>query len=313
MLRNMEYVYAVYQKMSFSKAAEMLYISQPALSTIIKKVETDIHHPIFDRSSNPIGLTLAGEYYIQSIEKIMAIEKDMTAYFEELTDTSCLTLNIGGAAFFCAHILPTLLERFAEQYHGCRTSILEVNSGDLEKCLQSGVLDIGLSVDTLDSNAFTSIVWNEERIIMAVPSSFPINERLKDYRLTFDDMRRGVYQEPDCPKVDLAWFRDQPFILLKKGNDMYRRTMKMFRNAGFPPKVSLYLDQLLTSYYVAADGKGIVFIRAALTLYTETTQKLYFYKIDDENSIRKVMLYYKKTAALSRAAKDFIEFLKVNP
>ena len=81
MLKNMAYVYAVYLNKSFSKAAEELYISQPALSATIKKVEEKIGLPIFDRSSNPIQLTPAGEYYIESIENIMNMEKEMKAYF----------------------------------------------------------------------------------------------------------------------------------------------------------------------------------------------------------------------------------------
>ena len=77
MLKNRDYVYAVYLNKSFSKAAQQLYISQPALSAAIKKVEEEIQLPLFDRSSSPIQLIPAGEYYIESIEKIMEIEKEM--------------------------------------------------------------------------------------------------------------------------------------------------------------------------------------------------------------------------------------------
>ena len=88
MLKNMEYVYAVYLNQSFSKAAEELYISQPALSATIKKVEEEIGLPIFDRSSNPIQLTNAGEYYIECIENIMKMEKEMRAHFKRLMDNN---------------------------------------------------------------------------------------------------------------------------------------------------------------------------------------------------------------------------------
>ena len=57
MFDGKEYVYAVYEEKSFSKAAQKLYITQPALSTAIKKVEKKIGTPIFDRSTSPIGLT----------------------------------------------------------------------------------------------------------------------------------------------------------------------------------------------------------------------------------------------------------------
>lgn len=60
MFDGKEYVYAVYEEKSFSKAAQKLYITQPALSTAIKKVEKKIGTPIFDRSTSPIGLTPGG-------------------------------------------------------------------------------------------------------------------------------------------------------------------------------------------------------------------------------------------------------------
>ena len=70
MFDGKEYVYAVYEEKSFSKAAQKLYITQPALSTAIKKVEKKIGTPIFDRSTSPIGLTPGGEVYIDAIEKL---------------------------------------------------------------------------------------------------------------------------------------------------------------------------------------------------------------------------------------------------
>ena len=74
MFRNREYVYAVYKEMSFSRAAEKLFISQPALSAMVKKVEKRIGSPIFDRSCSPIRLTNCGKEYISCIEQIMDVE-----------------------------------------------------------------------------------------------------------------------------------------------------------------------------------------------------------------------------------------------
>ncbi len=74
MFSGMNYVYEVYKEQSFSKAAENLYISQPALSSMIKKIETKIGMPLFDRSTSPIQLTECGKKYIKTAEKIMDLE-----------------------------------------------------------------------------------------------------------------------------------------------------------------------------------------------------------------------------------------------
>ena len=64
MLKDIEYIYAVYKERSFSKAARRLFISQPSLSAAVKRVEQELGLPLFNRSTSPVSLTEAGEYYI---------------------------------------------------------------------------------------------------------------------------------------------------------------------------------------------------------------------------------------------------------
>lgn len=309
MLKNMNYVYAVYENKSFSKAAEELYISQPALSAAIKKVEEEIGLPIFDRSSTPLQLTPAGEYYIESIEKIMKIEKEMEIQFNGLLGNNRGTINVGGASFFCAYTLPAIVQEFKLEYPDYTVNLLEANADDLMKCLRSGIVDIIIDVEKRDPKVFDSYVWAEEKIVLAVPAGYEVNNKLEKYRLTFEDVASGQYLNEKYPKVSLKEFEHENFLLLKKGNDMHQRSLKMCKKAGFAPKVSMYLDQLLTSYYIACNGKGITFVRAGVTRYLEETNKLFFYKIEDESSYRNIMLYYKKSQPLSKAGKDFIKFL----
>lgn len=76
MLDYKDYIYAIYQYKSFSKAAKMLHVSQPWLSTAVKKTEMELQLNLFDRSTSPVSLTEAGRYYIEQIKKINAIEED---------------------------------------------------------------------------------------------------------------------------------------------------------------------------------------------------------------------------------------------
>ena len=82
--QSIEYIYTVYREGSFSKAAQKLYVSQPALSAMIRKTEAELHNiPLFDRSSKPIRLTQAGEYFISAVSQIMEIQNDITEYCRE--------------------------------------------------------------------------------------------------------------------------------------------------------------------------------------------------------------------------------------
>ncbi len=96
MFSGMNYVYEVYKEQSFSKAAENLYISQPALSSMIKKIETKIGMPLFDRSTSPIQLTECGKKYIKTAEKIMDLENEFAYYVGNLQELKTGRLSVGG-------------------------------------------------------------------------------------------------------------------------------------------------------------------------------------------------------------------------
>ena len=71
MQQEMKYVYQVYLDGSISRAAEHLYITQPALSMSIQKIENELGMPLFDRGTRPLTLTLAGQIYIETVRQAM--------------------------------------------------------------------------------------------------------------------------------------------------------------------------------------------------------------------------------------------------
>ena len=310
MLKDREYVYAVYQERSFSRAAQKLFISQPALSGKVKKVEERVGAPLFDRSTSPIGLTPAGKCYIEATEQVMAVEEELRARLSRLSERREGNVTVGSAAYFCSYVLPALALEFQRRYPSCTVSLLEGNTGDLTQCLQSGVVDFVLDVDDLDPGLFVPHLWGEEELILAVPAGLAVNQRLRDSRLTFEQVRSGSGLGPDCPRVGLGAFQEEKFLLLKKGNDIYRRALNMCRNAGFRPRVGMYMDQMLTSYHVAANGQGITFIRAGVLDHVKPTDRLYFYQIDDSNVVRTIYLYHRKDAPMPPIARDFLAFME---
>lgn len=315
MLKNMEYVYAVYQKKSFSKAAESLHVSQPALSTAIRKIESELQSQLFDRRSSPIELTQAGKYYIASIEKIMQIEEEMQDYFAQLVREQRTVINVGTSSFFCSYVLPELVEEFRQERPEVSVNLMEANSSEFAGLFASDAMDLCITVDDLGNiqgkRALESRVWRREEIILAVPADYPIVQELRGSRLTFGQIRSGSYREKKVPGVELARFRDVPFLLLKSGNDLHERALKMCSRAGFVPSVAMYLDQMLTSYYVACSGKGAAFIRPELVRYVEPTSRLYFFKLDEAMAARDVMLYYPQSR-FSQVAREFETFLMEN-
>ena len=116
MLQGMDYVYAVWRERSFSAAARKLFVSQPALSASVKKVEAELGLPIFDRGRTPLQLTDAGRAYIESAERIFRIQRDLGRYCHDLAGLQSGTLSLGGTNFFASCFLPAMIQAFSQKY-----------------------------------------------------------------------------------------------------------------------------------------------------------------------------------------------------
>lgn len=308
MFNEMKYVYAVYRHRSFSKAAKQLFVTQPTLSAMIRKAEEGIGCPIFDRSTVPITVTKEGEFYIHSIEKIIAIQKNIADYFQDIADLKSGELSIGGSSYFCSYFLGEIIGRFKQRYPGIQINLQEGNIAELKAGLQSSELDLILetALNEEDTN-IQKFLLGTEHVILCVPSSFSVNDRLKDFRLSFEDVRSQRYLEAAVPAVPLGELRETPFLIMKRGNDMYQRSIGMCRRAGFHPKVAIQLDQLLTSFFIASSGAGAVFMRAELCRYLPSTDDMAFYKLDDPLATRPIFMACKKGRYISQAMRAFLE------
>lgn len=309
LLDHMDYVYAVYQERSFSKAAQKLYVSQPWLSATVKKVEREIQLPIFNRNTNPISLTEAGIYYIQSVEKIMAVQDEMRSRFSEMASLSGTQFHIGSSMFFCTYVLPRILWPFRNAHPQITLSFSEGDSSTMLERLQQGKLDFVLEAEPPDSPALNSIVWATEEIVLAVPAKFPINKKLKKYGYTFEALLNGQRNGWDKPPVPLEYFQDEEFMFLKRGNDIYKRGMTLCKNAGFTPKTSSYLEQMMTAYYLVCEGRGITFLRSTIPQYVTQTDHVIFYRLGDPLAVRNLYLAFRKKS-ISPAQQDLIDFIK---
>ena len=232
--------------------------------------------------------------------------------FEEMRRAQSASITVGAGTFFCAHLLPGLAQRFEAQLPGLKVQLSEHNARELYQELTGGRLDLTMDTEAWDDESLASEFVCREHLLLAVPAGFAINERLASCRLTFEQVRSGLYLEPETPAVDLSAFRDAPFLLLREGNDIHRRALQMCRSAGFEPREEMILDQLYTSYCVALDGRGATFVRAGITHAVSPTDRLYFYKLSDEAARRDVFLHYRRNAPDNELRSRFIEFMKQN-
>jgi Transcriptional regulator len=94
-----DYILTIVAQGTFSQAAKQLHISQPALSIAVKKLETQIGQPLFDRGQTPLALTTAGELYVAKARQVVALEESLTDDLTHLEHRLTGNLTIGGALF----------------------------------------------------------------------------------------------------------------------------------------------------------------------------------------------------------------------
>lgn len=309
MIREMEYIYMIYKERSFSQAAKKLHVSQPSLSGMVKKVENSLNITLFDRSTTPISLTPAGKYYVDCAEKILHIKKDMDQYFENLSRGQTNVINLGAASYFCLYVLPDVIKNFHSLFPECQINLVEINALDLPIYLLNGMTDLNVDVYKDQPEEIESTVLYRENVLLAVPANFVVNNELSSYQLSFQDIIENVHLNKNFPAVDINFFRNEPFLLLRKGNDMYHRSLSLCKEAGFTPKVIMEFDQMMSSFYMVQNGAGVAFVRDGIARHNSPTDNVVFYKINEKFATRELVLNSRKGKELSPLAFKFIDFL----
>ena len=308
MRQELEYIYEVYRQGTISKAAEKLFVSQPALSMSIRKTEETIGMSLFDRSSRPMRLTEAGKLYIASIEKIRLEEESLLRQINDLNDLTSGSICIGGSHYFNAYILPSLLTAFHRQYPGVRFSLVEGSSARLSEMLSSHSIDLTFSCNESFIKNFESFPLFCDNILLAVPENDPVNDRHRAEVLTAEDVLNNRHLSANCPSVKLRDMEGLSYIILQEGNNLHDRAIEMFRAEALEPHIVLELAQLATAYKLAAGGFGATFTCDRLVMHEQ--DPLCFYKPDSPLTRRLFYAVLPKQDYTPKAVRALIHLLR---
>lgn len=307
MFQGMEYVYAVYQEKSFSKAARRLFISQPSLSASVKREEQSVGYPIFDRSTKPLSLTEPGQRYIETVERILAMQNDFSEYLNDWGNLKTGNLTLGGSSLYSSWVLPQLMGEFTRKYPQVSLELIEESTAKLVHMLQGGEIDLVVDNKELDPEIFERKFYRKEYLLLAVPAHLSINQELKPFQISREQIRDLTFLKPEVAPVDLRKFSDESFILLKPVNDTRTRAMEICKQYGFVPRMIFELDQQMTSYNITCSGMGISFISDTLISRMPPFADVVFYKLGEEKSVRNVYFYWKRGRYLNKIMEEFLK------
>lgn len=306
----MDYVYAVYQERSFTRAAERLYITQPALSLCIKKVETEFGYPIFERSGKDVTPTPIGEKYIRAIEDVMKIQSRLSAEMDDILKLKNGKIHIGSTAFISSYILPDILKSFKDKYPEISITLLVAESSELETRLEENDVDIVIDNATvfLDGCKYTPLL--DEKLLIAVPKNLKVNETLSNFKVSKSAIKAGSVDLSSVPKLSISTLKSEEFILLEKGSKMRQVATRIFDESKVIPRIAMEFDRLNIAVSYAQAGFGICFITDTTLKYGDIYDNLNVYVPDTEFSYLTLYVIHKKNKHLSSTMREFIGHLK---
>lgn len=310
MFSKYNYVYQVYKEQNFTRAAEKLFISQPSLSVAIKNIEKKIGADLFERTGNSVRLTEVGEEYMATTKQIITAEKEFLNRINDINDLKTGKLIVGGTNYLSSYALPRVINQFNRLYPDIEVELVEANSSNLGSMINNEQIDV--IIDSFDETIddYKGFFLASENILLCVPKDRKINQKLKKFQIEPEGIYKGTVKLEDIEAVPIEIFKDEKFILLKKGNDMYKRAMNFFDGGNIEPRVIYRVDQLNISYALAESGIGLCFITDTFLKYGRGSDNVLLYKIKNERYSRNLYIAHKKNRYCTKAMTEFIKITK---
>ena len=196
----LEYILAIAQEKNMTKAAQLLYITQPTLSQALSKLEQELGTPLFVRLRNEMILTSAGQDYVNTARQILSMKQQL--YQKIKKDTAALCYSLGICSRWGIEMISNLLSIYQKRQPPVFFNITDKSPTLLTQQISEGTLDLAV-ITVADLNAFpgAELIYQEE-IVLAVPSAWLI--------------QKDTNPAQNAQEI-LAQFTELPFILSPKG------------------------------------------------------------------------------------------------
>ena len=195
--RRLQVFYTVAKLLSFTKAAETLHMTQPAVTFQVRQLEDHFNTRLFDRTHNKILLTDAGQKVYFYAEKIFELNSEMEHSLRALSEDTSGTLSIGGSTTIAQYTFPTLLKGFREKYPDLSIRICEANTDGIVAKVESSIIDLGIvEAPVLNQDLDVEVFRADELVLITHPEH---------------DLAKKKFVKP----TDL---KDLPFITREEGS-----------------------------------------------------------------------------------------------
>ena len=310
------YIKKIAQAKSISVAADQLGISQPALSSYLKKVEGELGVVLFDRSRQPLELTEAGRVYLDYLDEVVVRQKELMKNLSDINDLKTGSLTVGGASFFNVAYLPKAIAAFASENPGIDIEIVDDRVPRLEALAQKGMLDLFITPINDAPDRFVYEELLEENIFLAVPADWEINSRLQDKAVSIEELpeseaaAKSHRKAAPLTREEFACLCRETFVVLKPDQDIGRKMQALFASYGCRPDRVITAGQTMTSLALTQSGVGVSLITESSLRNCHLQRPPALYLADSDICRRRMFIAYPRNKYLSQASRELIRILR---
>ena len=292
-LRDLKYLVALADHKHFGRAAAACYVSQPTLSTQIKKLEDELGVPLVERAPRKVMLTPAGRDAAERARRIVAEVEQMKEAARRSQDPEAGTVRLGMFPTLGPYLLPHVVPRIRARFPHLELLLVEEKSDVLLSRLREGKLDAGLlALPVADDQLHTEFLF-EEPFVLAVPESHPLAQR---------------------GSLTLAELSHQQLLLLEDGHCLREQALDVCRLSGANEKSEFRATSLETLRQMVAADVGITLLPTlAVKPPVARSPNIHLLGFSDSHLSRRIAMVWRKSSAMSGFLQVFAQVFRELP
>ncbi len=286
-LQELKFLIAVAEHRHFGKAAESCFVTQPALSIQIKKLEDMLGATLIERSNKSVRMTPLGEQVVerarlvqQEVQNIIDISKQGSAILEG-------PFKLGVIPTIAPYIVPLFMQSLKQQYPDVQLYLREEQTETALELLHKGELDAVLYATPWDDTRFKDIPLFKEPFVVALPEAHPLS------------------QQNDIAAEDL---RGQEIILLEDGHCLKDHIIEACQFMGFSKRTDFQATSLETLKQMVAAGIGITLL--PISASHQIPEGMVIKPFTEPAPTRGIALTHRKSAAVTGSYQALAEVIK---
>lgn len=249
---QLRYFLQVAERGNFTRAAEDLMVSQPALSRSIQKLEEELGQPVFERKTRSVSLTEAGTLLQARAQQILSIVEDTKA---EITDDGQSgRVRVGAIPTIAPFFLPEVLRKFSKKYPKASLVVQENTTDLLLKSCTQGEIDLAIVALPVSEKYLEVEELFEEELLLVLPPEHPLAEKAK---------------------IRLRDVEPYHFVLLDEAHCLSENILSFCRQRAFQPVAVERTSQLAMVQELVSLSHGVSMVPAMAREIDQSDRRIY--------------------------------------